>query len=181
MNRNTFLSHNKKVIIMFYSNLFLIFSIFGYLYEMAIRLMNHYSTHNLLLGPWMPIYGIGIVIIELINQFLNQFKIKGFKKLIYCFLISIFILTILEWIGGILVLKLFSTSFWNYENIPFHIGKYVNVLVSILWGILSLFIEYIIIPILKPFIQKIPKGITILIISFILLDHLYLIITRLLQ
>lgn len=166
---------------MYYSNLFLFFSIFGYLYEMLIRILNNFSKTNLLLGPWMPIYGIGIVLVELINQFLNQMKIQGKKKVILCFFLSFFSLTILEWVGGLLVEKLFFKSFWNYENIPFHIGKYINVLVSLLWGFLSIFIEYVLIPILSPMIKKIPKGITWLFLILIMMDHIYLIITMLLQ
>lgn len=164
---------------MYYTNLLLFFSIFGYLYEMLIRLLKSIPINNLLIGPWMPIYGFGILILEWINELLNVFKIKGWKKIILCFLLSIFLLSILEWFGGILVEKIFHTSFWNYEEIPLNIGKYINIFVSLLWGLFGLFAEYILTPIITPFLKKIPKWVSYLILFFILLDHLYLILHNL--
>lgn len=168
-------THNNNVIFMFYINLFLFSSILGFSYETIFRLIHHYSTYNLLLGPWMPIYGFGILIVEGIDKTLNFFQIKGKKKVFLNLLLSVFFITILEWIGGILVEKLFSTSFWNYESIPLHIGPYISILISIIWGIMAMFLEYFFTPICTPLLKKIPNWISFLLLLLLLLDHICLI------
>lgn len=157
---------------MYYGNLFIIFSIFGYCSETLIRLFHHYSLKNILFGPWMPIYGIGILAVEFINQLLNQFKIKGKKKILYCYILSVILITLIEEIGGLLVQLIFHTSYWNYESIPLHIGTYINVFISIIWGFFAILSEYVIIPIMNTYIKKIPKWVTILILSLISIDHI---------
>lgn len=166
---------------MYYGNLFLIFSMFGYFYEMLIRLIRNIPGHTLFIGPWMPIYGFGVLMVEFIDRFLSLFQIRGRKKIFLNFFLSTILLTILELIGGLFVEILFKTSFWNYEQIPLHIGKYINVFVSLLWGIGSLLIVYIINPALTPFIKKIPKWVSILCFLLMTLDHVYLLIRLLLQ
>lgn len=163
---------------MFYLNIFLIFSIFGYTYEIIIRMLNQVSTSNLLLGPWMPIYGFGILISEFLNSFLNKFLLTGKKKIIIFFFLNIIILSLLEEIGGLLVEYFFHTSYWNYENIPLNIGPYINILISFLWGFLSTIMEYIILPILTPLLKKIPKLVSYILLILLLLDHTYLIISK---
>lgn len=164
---------------MYYLNIFLLFSILGYSYETILRILTNATQNYLLIGPWMPIYGFGILNSEFLNIFLNKFKLKKWKKIIIFFLINILLLSIIEEIGGLLVEKIFHTSFWNYEYIPLHIGPYLNIFVSIIWSISSTFIEYVLIPLLTPFIKKIPKWVSYLVLILMLLDHIILAITHL--
>lgn len=166
---------------MIYFNIFLLFSILGYSYELIIRITRNLSTSNLLMGPWMPIYGLGILLIFCIDKFLNKWKLKGKKKVILCFILSVLLLTLLEEMGGILVEKLFHTSYWNYESIPLHIGPYINIIVSIVWGLFAIFIQYIILPLLIPWIKKIPHWVSYFLFILITLDHIHLLIHLLLQ
>lgn len=166
---------------MIYLNIFLLFSILGYSYELIIRLVRNLSTSNLLMGPWMPIYGFGILIIFIMDLFLNKWKLKGKKKIIICFILSVLLLTILEEIGGILVEKLFFASYWNYESIPLHIGPYINIIVSFIWGIFAMLIQYLILPILIPWIKKIPHWVSYFILILIILDFIHLLIHLLLR
>lgn len=164
---------------MFYLNVFLLFSIMGYSYETLFRFFKGIVQHNLLLGPWMPIYGFGILISEFVNLFLNKFLLKGKKKIFLFFILNVLLLTILEEIGALFIRFFFQTAFWNYEDIPLHIGPYINVFVSLVWGICAVFMEYVLIPILTPFIKKIPKGVSFILLIFLLLDHLWMIFTKL--
>lgn len=154
---------------MFYINTFFLFSIFGYTYEMILHILEHNVRTQILIGPWMPIYGIGILITELFNYLLSK-KYQKWKKIFFCFLLSIILLTILEELGGLLIDKVFCTKFWNYENIPLAIGPYVNLLVSIFWGIFAMILEYILLPIFTPLLKKIPKWVSIVLMIFLLLD-----------
>ncbi len=156
---------------MFFINTFFFFSILGYIYEMILHFLEHNIRNQILIGPWMPIYGIGIIITELLNRFLSR-RQKGFKKIIYCFFFSIIILTILEELGGLLIEKMFCTKFWNYESIPLSIGPYINILISILWGFFAMILEYVVLPITSPFLKKIPKWVSILCIILLLIDNI---------
>lgn len=159
---------------MYYLNIFLIFSILGYSYETILRILLNSTQNYLLIGPWMPIYGFGILISELLNKFLNKFQLKRWKKIIFFFLLNLIILTIIEEIGGLLVEKIFHTSFWNYEYLPLHIGPYINVFVSILWSFSATIIEYIFLPIINPWMKKIAKGISYTTLILLIIDHLIL-------
>lgn len=161
---------------MYYLNIFLFFSIFGYTYETILRIILHSTQDYLLIGPWMPIYGFGILISEFLNSFLNKLKLKRWKKILLFFLINFFLLTIIEEIGGILVEKIFHTSFWNYEYLPLNIGPYINIFVSLLWSFSSVIMIYIILPIISKLIKKTPKIITYLLLFLLIIDHIYLII-----
>ncbi|MCI8575236.1 MAG: putative ABC transporter permease [Bacilli bacterium] len=158
---------------MFYLNTFLFFSILGYTYETIFHFLEHKMRENILFGPWMPIYGFGILCIELIHKILTKLKINGKKKLLYCFILSVIFLTIIEEIGGLIILYFFQTSFWNYESIPLSIGPYINILVSLIWGVLGLFLEYIIYPLVTPWLKKIPKWVSILLFLLLLLDNIW--------
>lgn len=174
MNRKENLRHNNKVIIMYYLNIFLLFSIFGYSYETIFRILLNSTQDYLLFGPWMPIYGFGVLISEYLNNFLNKFQLKRFKKILIFLILNLFILTGIEEIGGILVEKIFHTSFWNYEYLPLNIGPYINVFVSLLWSISSMIIVYIILPIISKFLKRIPKFLSYLILILLVLDHIIL-------
>ena len=65
------------------------------------------SKETLLLGPWMPIYGIGFLTTYLIDKILEKKQFTGKKKIFLCYLFSIFSLTLLEEIGGLLTFALF--------------------------------------------------------------------------
>jgi uncharacterized membrane protein len=173
MNTYQFLFHNNKVITMFYINTFLFFSILGWSYETIFHFLEHKMRNNILLGPWMPIYGFGMLIIEFLNLLLKKLKIKGKKKLIYCFILSVIIITILEELGGLYIEYFYQTSFWNYEAFPFSIGPYINILVSLIWGLSGLFLEYVIYPLVTPWLKKIPKWVSITLLFLLLIDNIW--------
>lgn len=157
---------------MFYFNTFMIFSILGWLFEWILHFILKNAKQNILMGPWMPIYGIGLLLTDFLNTTLSK-KYRGKKKVIYCFLYSLFLLTILEEIGGILIQFFFSTSYWNYESIPLSIGPYINILISIIWALMAIMLEYIVFPILSPFLKKIPRWVSIAIGIIFILDNFF--------
>ena len=163
---------------MYYINIFIIYSIFGYILESSISLISKGTFKSgIMYGPWTPIYGIGVIIILLLSKFLfkNLHLNKKYEIIIVLITITI-ILTILEWIGGIGIEKLFHKTLWNYSNQRFHIGKYISLTASITWAISSIIVIYIINPIIKKIIYKIPFSITIIILLLFTIDLIYTII-----
>lgn len=126
--------------------------------------------------PYTPIYGLGILIIIIINKQLDKYALKKHLKIIISFIINITILTLIEYIGGITLEKLLHKTFWDYSGLPLSIGKYISVEISLLWGLLSLVYLYLIKNHTDRLIHKIPSYITYVNIILITIDLLYIII-----
>ncbi len=160
---------------MYYLNTFIIYSFIGFLYENIINLIKGKKIGSgILHGPWTPIYGIGSVLILIIAKVIFKiFKLSKFLEIIIVVSFVTIVLTLIEWISGILIEKIFHTVFWNYSNFKFNIGKYIALEVSLIWAICSLIVIYIIQPIIDRFIYFIPNIITYIIISIIIIDLIY--------
>ncbi|MBR1376424.1 MAG: putative ABC transporter permease [Bacilli bacterium] len=161
----------------YYLNLFIIFSIFGYIMELIFKLIFGLDTTNPLYGPWTPIYGFGSCVIIIVMRFIfNRIKAKRFIKIIIFTILTTLILTSIEFIGGTIMEKFTGKIAWDYSNLKFHIGKYISLEVSFIWMIMSLLLVYIVKPLLDKVIKKIPSIITYLVSFIIFIDLLYAVI-----
>ena len=125
----------------------------------------------MLYGPFTPIYGLGALLILVISKFI--FNILNLNKVLEVIIIVLsltIILTVLEWIGGILIEKIFHVTFWNYSNFKFHIGKYVALEVSFIWALGSLLVIYVLQPLIDKFIFSIPSYVTYILIIIFTID-----------
>jgi uncharacterized membrane protein len=93
---------------------------------------------------------------------------------IIVFFILIIVLTFIEYLGGILIEKIFGVVFWNYEDVPMHFGKYIALPISLFWGIMSIVLIYIIHPKIDKYIANIPTFITLILIIITFTDLIYL-------
>lgn len=151
---------------MYYLNYFFLYSIIGYI----IETIPGYDS-GILYGYWTPVYGIGAVIILYIYNKLKKKELSNLKVGFLLFIFSFLILTIIEWIGGVLIEKIFNKTFWNYSKLYLNIGKYIAVEISLIWGISSLIITFILKKYTDILINKIPKFVT-LIFSFLFIIDL---------
>lgn len=157
---------------MYYMNCFFLYSILGFLFEHVVYFfMGHEGDSGILYGPWTPVYGIGILIIILVSDFIfkNLHSTKLLQTLVI-FVAVVVLLTAIELLGGILIEKIFKTTFWDYSNLKFHIGKYIALEISLAWGFISLLVVYFVKPFFDKFILKIPSWITILFMIFFIID-----------
>lgn len=159
---------------MYYINCFFIYSIIGHFIE---SFFYQNGKSGIFYGFYTPIYGIGVIIIILINNLISKLKIKKIFKVILLFLTCSIILTIMEYIGGKLIEEIFNITFWNYSNLKFNIGKYTALEMSLVWGFASLILIYFIKPLLDKFINKIPKFFSISLIILFIIDVVLTIIT----
>lgn len=140
-------------------NIFLTYSILGFFYECIINfIQDGRFSSGFMYGPWTPIYGIGVLIILYIYKKLKKYN--KIKRLIIMSIISMIVLTILEYITGNLIKLIFHTSFWDYSNYKFNYGKFISLESSLIWMIGSIIIIFIHKK-LKKYIKKIPNQITI--------------------
>ena len=157
---------------MYYLNTFLLYSILGFLLE-TVRsfLVNSKFTSGILYGPWTPIYGIGIVIVILISNYLfAHLHLSRWVETFITFVIITLILTLLEWIGGILIEKIFHTVFWDYSKEAFSIGKYISLSKSLMWGVGSIIFIYVLKPLLEGVIKRVPVPVTVILTLLMLSD-----------
>ena len=137
---------------------FLIYSFLGWIMESIFRSIIEKKIINtgFLKGPICPIYGIGAIIMF---TFLRGLE----NNIILLFLVSIIILTLWEYIVGVLLEKIFHTRYWDYSDHKFNIQGRICLNNSIYWGILGvLFVKYI-----HPNIQKLVEKIDINLLYFI--------------
>ena len=102
---------------MYYLNYFIIFSILGHFLE---SLFYASGDSGIFLSYWTPIYGIGTIIILLINKYIDKFKINKIFKIIFLFVLSSITLAIIEAIGGYLIKWIFNLELWDYSNHKFN-------------------------------------------------------------
>lgn len=161
---------------MYYINCFFIYSIIGHFIE---GFFYQNGKSGIFYGFYTPIYGIGVIIIILINNLISKLKIKKIFKVILLFLTCSIILTIMEYIGGKLIEEIFNITFWDYSNLKFNIGKYTALEMSLVWGFTSLILIYFVKPLLDKFINKIPKFFSISLIVLFIIDVVLTNITKL--
>ena len=107
-------------------------------------------------GPLCPIYGIGAIIMF---TFLERFE----NNLFLLFIISTMILTLWEYLVGVILEKLFKTKYWDYSDHKFNFQGRICLTNSFYWGFLGIiFIKYI-----HPFIQSNIEKVNAQLLSYI--------------
>ncbi len=165
---------------MYYLTIFFFYSILGYIMETSLSfLMDDGFTSGILYGPWTPLYGLGaLIIIFLSEKLFKNLHMNKIVETIIIFFIVTSILTLLEYISGNLIEKLLNMVYWDYSDLPLHFGKYICLPISLIWGILSIIFIYIINPLCKNIIKKIPNFITIIIFICFIADIILSIIVK---
>ena len=80
------------------------------------------------------------------------------------------VLSSIEALGGVLIEKIFGEVFWDYSQQKFHIGHYISLEMTLVWGAISIIFVYIVHPLLKGIIKEIPPFITIIFVVLFLFD-----------
>ena len=108
-------------------------------------------------GPICPIYGIGALIMTTVLSSLSN-------NVFLLFISSVAVLTLLEYIVGVLLEKIFHTKYWDYSNHKINFQGRICLSNSIYWGILGVaFVKFI-----HPFIQEVIGKINIDILYFVI-------------
>ena len=165
---------------MYLLNCFFIYSILGFLLEGTYTLItsNHFSS-GILYGPWTPVYGFGAILTIIISQKIFKKMHKSrFTETLVTFIVLTIVLTLIEWLGGIIIENLFHETLWNYKNFQFNIGKYISLEMALIWGLISIFIIFFIKPIIDKIEKKIPKTLTYTLLIFFIIDIITTIITK---
>ncbi len=131
----------NKVIKIFW--VFIIGSILGCILETIVGTVSSRSFQlrkGLIYGPFIPVYGIGLVIYYLIIS-----NIKDIKKV---FLLSMILGAGVEFACSYFQELCFGTVSWDYSDMPFNIAGRTSLLFAIYWGIAGVVFVKFILPLL---------------------------------
>lgn len=135
--------------------LFFIYSLVGWCVEVCFAAVQHrkFVNRGFVNGPFCPIYGFGSLLIMLFLRELTD-------NLFFLFLGSAILSTVLEYITGFVLEKIFHQKLWSYSKIRFNIGGYVCLRYTILWGLLAVLTMRFTNPFLCRILAFVPNIIT---------------------
>jgi uncharacterized membrane protein len=137
--------------------IFVFGGIFGFLYETLFYKIDlgYFVKRGSTFGPWIPIYGMGGILMALITY---HFK----KNPLIVFLLATLISGLLEFGTGYILYHIFNTRLWDYNTEIWNLGNiggYICLRSVLFFGISGLLLIYAVIPIIKILSKKIPKKI----------------------
>ena len=118
--------------------MFILFCNIGWVQESVIESLYHRRPVNrgFLKGPYIPIYGFGGMFLLICCV---PFKDNGF--LVY--FVGMLGCTVLEYFVGWLLESIFHKQFWDYSMLKFTYKNRISLISSLFWGLLALFMVYI--------------------------------------
>ena len=148
--------------------LFLMYSILGWIAEVTLAFYMHkkFINRGFLIGPYCPIYGVGVLLIVWLLK-------KYTDSALALFVLAMFICMVLEYLTSFIMEKLFNTRWWDYSDKRFNINGRICLETAIPFGIGGLIIMYLVNPFFEGILNLIPSkilfilGITLLTIFLI--------------
>lgn len=147
---------------------FFVASVIGYLVEVIFCSIDQKKlvlNRGFLIGPYIPIYGVGtITILFLLRKYFNDPMALFFLTTIVCSFIEYFTSWIME--------KMFKVRWWDYTDKKFNIEGRVCLVNSLLFGLAGLIVVYFIYPLINNLLFSIPHAALIIISSICLIIFL---------
>ena len=120
--------------------IFYLGSTFGWIIELIFRRIVHKKWVNpgFLIGPYLPIYGFGLVFLTIIYFI---FQSQSINPIIIILLMG-FVMTLIELIGGLISLKN-KIRLWDYRDRWLNYKGIICPLFSVIWTIVGALYYYI--------------------------------------
>lgn len=91
-------------------------------------------------GPWLPIYGIGLSLMFVIcYEVSNRINVATIYGDILIIIIIAILMTLIELIGGIFLLKVLNLRLWDYRDESGNIMGVICPVFSLIWGAIGAF------------------------------------------
>ncbi|GLG88741.1 putative ABC transporter permease [Sellimonas catena] len=133
---------------------FFIYCFLGWVWEscyVSIK-KREWINRGFLHGPMLPIYGSGAIIVLLC--------IIGVRdQVILIFLFGMTGATILEYVTGACMERLFRVRYWDYSHMPLNLKGYICLPVSLGWGVFSVLLVRVIHVPIENLVLQIPERI----------------------
>lgn len=149
--------------------LFLFYSFIGWVIETVFAAIRErrFVNRGLINGPFCITYGIASVVITV-----------GLRELsgIWLFIGAMILATVVEWIAGHLIEKIFKERWWDYSALHWNLDGYICLAASVLWGLLGFVMATWLNPLLLLVYHFLPFGLmyilSMVIFGILLLDVL---------
>lgn len=130
---------------------FFLYGFLGWCTEVAFAAVAHgkFVNRGFLNGPICSIYGFGVLSVLLVLEPLKD-------NLLILFLGSVVFTSILEFITGWVLEKLFHDKWWDYSNRPLNIKGYICLEFSLAWGVACVFVVDVFHPLIVKLVNIIP-------------------------
>ena len=118
---------------------FYIYCFFGWIFESAYVSLKKrkFVNRGFLRLPMLPLYGTGAVMMLWVSL-----PVKDNLFLVY--ISGVIAATLLEYVTGYVMERLFKMKYWDYSNQKFQLHGYICLGTSLTWGFLTLFLTEII-------------------------------------
>ena len=129
--------------------------IFGFIYEEIFYRfdLGEWVKRGTTFGPWIPIYGFGALLMLGLT-----YKVR--KNPFLVFLIATVSSGVLELGTGYVVLKVFNTRLWDYNNEIWNwgnIGGFVCARSVLFFGVSGIFLQFLVMPVFRKLENKMPR------------------------
>ena len=151
------ISFNRlKTDFFYYVWLFFLLSIFGWIWEGFLYLFKDdvYVNRGFLSGPWLPIYGIGGIMLELLFH-------KWRDRPIMTFVSSMVLCTVLEYLAGWYLELTWGVKWWDYSGMPLNLHGRICLMSSLLFGLGGMLLVWVISPLFYSLYRKVPVSVRV--------------------
>lgn len=139
---------------------FFTYGFLGWCTEVAFAAakQRQFVNRGFLNGPICPIYGVGVTVVVAVLEPLSS-------HIVFLYIASTILVTLLEWVTGFALEKLFHHRWWDYSKMPLNIGGYVCLLFSLIWGVVCVAIVEFVHPLLYGLLTLIPHLLGVIILT----------------
>lgn len=136
------------------ARLVLIFTIYSYVGWVCETIFcsvpkKEFVDRGFLNGPFCPIYGFGgLIVIYLLSPFANNIMLLFFA--------SILITTSIEYLTGLVMEKIFHTTWWDYSENKFNFQGRICLTNSLLFGVMCVVGVQFVHPVVSDLVNSIP-------------------------
>lgn len=140
--------------------IFFVYAFLGWCTEVSFAALTSgkFVNRGFLNGPVCPIYGCGVVIVLFFLEPLRE-------NTLLLFLGSVVLTSVLEWLTGFVLERIFHQRWWDYSNEPFNLGGYICLRFSIAWGLACLLVVDVIHPTIHWLIPLIPHTLGLVLLA----------------
>lgn len=162
------------------ATLFVIGSLFGWVLELFFRRFvsqKKWMNPGFLMGPYLPIYGFGVVILYGVSNINLGITIQAVDIIVRILIIGLG-MTVIEFIAGLIFIKGLKIKLWDYSNCKGNIMGIICPLYSFMWLLVGSLYYFLINPFLVMGISWISENLIYtffigIVIGMIIVDFAY--------
>lgn len=147
-----------------YVAVFFIYAFVGWFIEVGFYLYKHrrFVNRGFLNGPLIPIYGFSALLLHMFaGTLLDQsYSMVNVLDILVVFIAIIGVTTLLELVGGALLLHFFRARWWDYSSENYNYRGFVCLKYSVIWGVFGTILYLTVhIPVVVPFIEAVEPSV----------------------